>query len=533
MMKKNFLRTISLSLVLIGFASFLQFSTSPEPKPKKPNILFIAVDDLKPNVGAYGDLNAKTPGLDRLANEGVVFQRSYCSQAICAATRASIMTGMRPDKTRVWDLVTDFRQVNPNAVSMPEYFKSMGYETAAMGKIFHIGSTGPGHDAPSWSIPFEDAKRPTYALPNQINQKGKGKATECADVPDDTYADGALTKLAIASLEKLSKGSKPFFLAVGFRKPHLPFVAPKKYWDLYDRNKFELAPFQQKAKGSPDVAYHVSGELKSYTDIPQFQSYSENDLDHLPADKQRELIHGYYAATSYTDAQILMLINELDKLGIRENTIIVVWGDHGWHLGDHGLWNKHTNFEQATHTLLMMSVPGTKSGIRPLTLSEFTDVYPTLCELMNIPAPKYLDGISLVPAIKKPDAQLRDYAFSQYPREKGKVMGYTIRTARYRYTEWMKDSFRTYMPYDKKYVMAREMYDYEKDPNETVSIIDKPEYMQDQKKLEQLFIDNMKMEYTSCIEYSKIADFKEPIPTGSDKSKNKKGKVKVKVQSED
>ena len=525
MTTNNYFQSISLSLAFTILVPLLLFATDSVPKPKKPNILFIAVDDLKPNIAAYGDMIAKTPGMDKLANQGVVFQRSYCSQAICAATRASIMTGMRPDKTRVWDLVTDFRQVNPNAVTIPEYFKSMGYETAGMGKIYHMGSTGPGHDGPSWSIPYRDAKCPVYALPYVPNEKGRGKAVECADVPDNTYHDGKLTGMAIELLDSLSKNEKPFFLAVGFLRPHLPFVAPKKYWDMYDRSKFELAPFQQKAQNSPNIAYHRSGELKNYSDIPDFDSYSEKELDHLPADKQRELIHGYYASMSYMDAQILQLLDELDKLGIRENTIIVLWGDHGWHLGDHGLWNKHTNFEEATHTLLMMSVPGTKPGLRPLTLCEFTDVFPTLCELTNIPVPNYLDGISLVPAIKKPDANLHEYTFSQYPRENGKVMGYTVRTGHFRYTEWMKDSYRTNMPYDKKYVMAREMYDYEKDPLETMSVIDKPEYAEEQKRMEKLFLETMQREYRSCTDFAKIADFKTPIRTDIKTGKSNRNEV--------
>ncbi|MEI6275091.1 MAG: sulfatase [Prolixibacteraceae bacterium] len=516
----------ALSLAILGLTAVNIYAGNPKDKQARPNILFIAVDDLKPNTGAYGDRLAKTPGMDRLAKEGILFRSSYCQQAICAATRASIMTGMHPDRTRIWDLITDFRQVNPNVVTMPQYFKSMGYETAAMGKIYHMGSAGPGHDAPSWSIPYRDPKCKTYALSDETNQRGKGKATECADVPDNTYHDGKMTGMAIQLLDSLSKGEKPFFLAVGFLKPHLPFVSPKKYWDLYNRNDFQVAPFQKKAANSPDIAYHVSGELKSYTDIPQFDSYSEKELDHLPVDKQKELLHGYYAAMSYTDAQIMQLLNELDKLGIRKNTIIVLWGDHGWHLGDHGLWNKHTDFENATHTLLMMSVPGSKPGIRPVTLCEFTDVYPTLCELMNLPAPKYLDGISLVPAIKTPEAQLREYAFSQYPREGAKVMGYTIRTGRFRYTEWMKDGYRTDLPYDKKYVMAREMYDYEKDPLEKISIIDQPEYQQDQKKMEKFFQESMQREYKSATEYAKIADFKTAIPVGSDTKKGKKGKPK-------
>ncbi len=265
---------------------------------KNLNVLFIAVDDLKPLISAYGDVHARTPGMDRLAREGIVFQNTYCQQAISAATRASLLTGMYPDKTRVWDLVTDFRQVNPNAVSLPQYFKSMGYETAGMGKIFHMGSTGQAHDAPSWSIPYRDAKAKKYALPYTPNEKNRGKATECADVPDNTYHDGKLTEMAIQLIDSLSGNKKPFFLAVGFLKPHLPFVAPKKYWDKYDRNEFEVAPYQKKALNSPDIAYHNSGELKNYSDIPVFDNFSENDLDHLPIDKQKELIHGYYAAVS-------------------------------------------------------------------------------------------------------------------------------------------------------------------------------------------------------------------------------------------
>ena len=491
---------------------------------QQKNVLFIAVDDLKPLVSAYGDLHAKTPGMDRLAREGIVFKNSYCQQAICAATRASILTGMRPDKTRVWDLVTDFRQVNPNSVTLPQYFKLMGYETAGMGKIYHKESAGPGHDAPSWSVPYRDAKSPQYALPFVPKANGRGPSVECADVPDDTYHDGKMTGMAIDLLDSLSRNKKPFFLAVGYLKPHLPFVAPKKYWDMYRRDQFELAPFQKKSLNSPDVAYHVSGELKNYSDIPQFDNYSENELDHLSAEKQRELIHGYYAAISYTDAQIVQLLDELDRLKIRENTIIVLWGDHGWHLGDHGLWNKHTNFEQATHTLLMMSVPGKKTGIKPVTRCEFVDVFPTLCDLNNLPVPKYLDGISLVPAINNPEAELREYAFSQYPRGKD-MMGYSIRTGRFRYTEWLSGGFRTNQKYDKSLVIAREMYDYEKDPLETENILDKSLYQKDKIRMEQLFNDCMKREYRTCTDYTKLADYRNPVNANPEK---KKAKAKLK-----
>jgi len=486
--------------------------TQLHAQEKKVNVLFIAVDDLKPLISAYGDKHAKTPGMDRLAREGIVFQNAYCQQAISGATRASLLTGMYPDKSRVWDLITDFRQVNPNAVSLPQYFKSNGYETAGMGKIYHMGSTGPGHDAPSWSIPYRVAKTVKYALPFTPNEKNRGKATECADVPDNTYHDGRLTEMAIQLLDSLSNNKKPFFLAVGFLKPHLPFVAPKKYWDLYDRNEFEIAPYQKKALNSPDIAYHRSGELKNYSDIPEFDSYSEKELDHLSVAQQKELIHGYYAAMSYTDAQIMMLLNELDKLGIRENTIIVLWGDHGWHLGDHGLWNKHTNFEEATHALMMMSVPGQKKGIQSVATSEFVDIFPTLCDLVSIPKPKYLDGISLVPVIKDPTAEVRQYALSQYPRSNDK-MGYSIRAKRFRYTVWMGKSYRTWMPFDEKAVIARELYDYEKDPLETENMLDKPEYKKDRELMDKLFMDCMKREFNTCASYAKIADFHDPIST--------------------
>jgi len=285
------------NLALIGLATLPTVTHAKEEIKQKPNILFIAVDDLKPLIAAYGDRIANTPGMDRLAREGMAFQNCYVQQAISGATRASCLTGMRPDKTKVWDLVTDFRQVNPNAVSMPEYFIKNGYVSAAVGKIYHVGSAGPGHDAPSWTLPYVNDKAATYV--NFTAEKGKkGPATESADVPDNTYQDGVCAEEGIKLMNQLKAKGKPFFLAVGFHKPHLPFVAPKKYWDLYQRDQFQVAPFQKKALNSPDMAYHVSGELKQYTDIQQFDSYSEDELQHLSADKQKELIHGYYAATS-------------------------------------------------------------------------------------------------------------------------------------------------------------------------------------------------------------------------------------------
>ena len=469
---------------------------------KKLNVLFIAVDDLKPITAAFGDKIIKTPGMDRLAKEGMVFMNTYCQQAVSGPTRASLLTGLMPDKTRVWDLVTDFRKVNPNILTMPEYFIKMGYETAAVGKIYHNGpgATGPGHDAPSWSIPWRQSDAPTYATTKEK------PATECADVPDNFYTDGKRADVAIELMNTLKKGNKPIFLAVGFARPHLPFVAPKKYWDLYNRDEFKIAAYQKASRNGPMIAYHKSGELTGqYTDIPKFDSYSESELDHLPVEKQKELIHGYYAATSYMDAQLQRVLNELDRLGLRNNTIIVFWGDHGWHLGDHGLWCKHTNFEQATHTIMMMSVPGMKTGIKPATMSDFVDIFPALCELTNIPAPENLDGVSLVPAMKNPGFEVKKYASSQYPQ--GKVMGYTIRTNRYRYVEWIGEEFRTYMPYESAKLVARELYDYQKDPLETENVLDDPGYKKVREEMVLLFADYMKKQYASSQVFSKTAKY--------------------------
>ena len=521
-MKKHKSTYNLLNLSLLSLVSVSGFSQTSTKNGVKPNILFIAVDDLKPLIAAYGDKIAITPGLDRLAKEGFAFQNCFVQQAISGATRASCLTGMRPDKTKVWDLVTDFRQVNSNAVSMPEYFVKNGYESAATGKIYHVGSAGPGHDAPSWSMPYVTAKAPTYV--NSNPEKGKkGPAIECADVPDNTYQDGVCAEEGIKLMNQLKEKGKPFFLAVGFVKPHLPFVAPKKYWDLYKRDQFQIAPFQKKAAGSPDMAYHSSGELKSYTDIPQFNSYSEQELEHLSVDKQKELIHGYYAAMSYMDAQLQKVLNELDRLGLAENTIVVLWGDHGWHLGDHGLWNKHTDFEQATHaTMLMRGPKGMLQNVKPTTQCEFVDIFPTLCDLSGVPTPKYLDGISLVPAMKNPTTELREYAMSQYPR--GKSMGYSIRTKRFRYTAWLGESYSSEKPFAEAKVEATELYDYEKDPLETKSMIGDKVYTKEEAMMKQLFVEAMEREHKQFVNYSKLANWQTPIST----TPEKKGRKEIK-----
>ncbi len=519
----------SINLVLLGLATFPSFAQKSQVKQDRPNILFIAVDDLKPVLGCYGDKLVKTPNIDKLARQGTIFLQNYCQQAVCGPTRASLMTGMRPDHTGVWDLKTKMRDVHPDILSLPQYFISKGYQTAGIGKIFDSRCVDEDLDKPSWSIPYfkkSDKYYPkstgspegqyqlpeTKALFRKYTAEGEAKglkgkelndyvgkfikpSVECYDVPDNAYSDGANTLHAKEILAGLANDGKPFFFGVGLTKPHLPFVAPKKYWDLYKRDEMPLAPFQQKAKDSPDMAYHTAAELYAYSDIPEISSFSDQKVGlDMPVAKQKELIHGYYAATSYTDAQVGILMKTLDSLGLSKNTIIVLWGDHGWHLGDHNLWCKHTNFEQATHAPLLISAPWIKPSATK-SPSEFVDIFPTLCDLSGLAVPSHLDGKSLVPVMKDPKTSVKEFSVSQYPRtldkldterlgwSDGQYMGYSIRTGQYRYTIWMKDSYRSGKPYNKALVVAAELYDYRKDPNETVNVANDKNYTSVSKEL--------------------------------------------------
>ena len=509
-----------LSLFILFLATFLSPILAQEKA--KPNVLFIAVDDLKPVLGCYGDKIIKTPNIDRLAKMGTVFLNNYCQQAVCGPTRASLLTGMRPDVTKIRDLHTKMRDMNPNIVTIPEYFISQGYTTSGVGKIFHPSCVDKKFDPQSWSIPFLVAKESDYSngLPVQkhyqspelkalnakesissAEEKGKkkakkedddeeearGPAFECLDLPDDAYDDGVSTKLAVKQIEKLNAAKKPFFMAVGFRKPHLPFVAPKKYWDLYNREDMPIAEFQEHAANSKDFPYQNSGELSSYSGVKEYAKYSDKSVNKfgLDIEKQKELVHAYYAAVSYTDAQVGILLNTLEKLGTLNNTIIVLWGDHGWHLGDHDMWGKHTNYEQATKAPLIIAAPGLKAG-QTKSMTEFVDVFPTLCELAGGKVPAYLDGKSLVPVMKNNKASVKEYAMSQYPRKmpkidikteggKGKLMGYSMRTEQYRYTVWLKN-FTSDQVYSVDKVYTRELYDYVKDPLEKVNVSDDKKY---------------------------------------------------------
>ncbi len=444
---------------------------------KKYNVLFFAVDDLRPEFGAYGSKIVKSPNLDALAVKGLTFQRAYCQQAVCSPSRSSLLTGTRPDTTKVWDLETHFRTAIPNTITLPQHFKNNGYFVQGMGKLFHGGFD----DAPSWSTPWTNPKAQNYGAQENIElvarktaeakkegQKGKqakrnsrGPAFEGADVPDDTFHDGALADMAIKALRDLKDKKQPFWLGVGFIRPHLPFVAPKKYWDLYDPKQIELAKVTTKPKGAPDYAVQPGGEMRAYHNIPD---------GHVPDDMARELKHGYYAAISYMDAQVGKVVAELERLGLRDDTIIIIWGDHGWKLGEYDAWCKHTNVELDTRVPLIISVPGQKTaGKKSNALVEFVDIYPSLAELCGLPLPKHLEGTSFAPLIKDPEQKWKPAAFSQYPRGvAGKqLMGYSMRTDRYRFTRWVERK-------DHSKLDAVELYDHQTDPMETVNIANDP-----------------------------------------------------------
>jgi iduronate 2-sulfatase len=452
----------------------------------RPNVLFIAVDDLRPMLGCYGDPVAVSPNIDRLAKRGLLFNRAYCQEAVCSPSRLSLMTGMRPDTIRVWDLYTHFRDAVPDAVTLPQCFKEQGYHTRSIGKIYH-GNGPPAKDPPSWSEePLHDTTTEAsgrYALPKNLAGEGlKRDSLESADVPDGYYIDGIVCDDAIAALTDMKAKARPFFLAVGFRKPHLPFCAPKKYWDLYDRDKIPPPATDSHPEGAPELAVRSWRELEGYKDIDQEGT--------IPAGKVAELRHGYYACVSYIDALVGRLLDKIDN----DNTVVILWGDHGFHLGEQGLWAKANNYELATRSPLILSVPGQPNpGATTDALVEFVDIYPTLAEACGLDVPTGLEGISMMPLLDNPQRPWKTAAFSQYPRDEtshrhkghGDYMGYALRTDNYRYVEWREWETGT--------VVARELYEHPKDKNETVNVAERPEYKDTVERMARILSDGWRV----------------------------------------
>jgi arylsulfatase A-like enzyme len=497
-----------LALLLLGLIS-QGCGPSEPPESARPNVLFIAVDDLRPELGAYGNPDIRTPNIDRLAEGGVAFLQAHVQQAVCNPSRASVMTGLRPDSLRVWDLQTDFRRTVPDVVTLPQHFMRNGYHAAAIGKIYH--NVIP--DSLSWSEPklhidgypfdpdavyrhpdniaIQEARKAAIIEAGEearyIDQYGqwylKAASTEAVSGEDDLYYDGAQTDAAIEKLGELAAGDRPFFFAIGYYRPHLPFNAPQKYWDLYDPAAIPSAGNPAVPLGGPPMAINNMRELRGYTD---FRGVPHPFDGSVSAADARRLKHGYYASVSYVDAQVGRLLDALDDLGLAENTIVVLWGDHGWKLGEHNSWAKMTNYEVDTRAPLIVRAAGGRGrGAKIEGLVEFVDIYPTLAELAGLPVPDHVQGISLVPLVEDPDRPWKSAVFSQFLREGIWIapdgieyMGYAVRTDRYRYVTWVN--------WETGEVAARELYDHETDPGENVNLAGQPEYAGTLAELEQV-----------------------------------------------
>lgn len=429
---------------------------------QKPNIIFIVVDDLRPELNCYGKTQIISPNIDGLADEGLVFTRAYCNVPVCGASRASLLTGLYPTPSRFTNYGSRVEKDAPGIVSLPGHFKNNGYYTTTLGKIFHH----PDDGLSAWSeLPY----RPDY--PNSLKQQelwrdyqsdelswtkekdlplgASGPAWEAADVDDSLYYDGKTTRLTLHKLEQLAKLNKPFFFGLGFIRPHLPFNAPKKYWDMYDPSGIVLADNPYMPTNAPRDAWHNYRELRGYTNI-------SNDTVPIPDDTARKLRHGYFACVSFVDAQVGLVVNKLKELNLYDNTIIVIIGDHGWSLGEHTLWCKHSCFNNALRTTMIIKAPGFEQGAKTSSLVSFVDLYPTLCELAELERPGHLGGRSFLPVLKDTTAVVNEYVFARWQN------GESVKSDRYLYTRY----------YGRNGEVSGEMlYDHESDPDENNNVV--------------------------------------------------------------
>ncbi len=455
-------------------------SKNNETDARPPNILFIAVDDLRTELGCYGNEAIKSPNIDQLAREGIVFNRAYCQQPICMASRASLMSGLRPDTLMIYNTGA-LNDLAPDVLTMNQHFENNGYQIWASGKIYHHGIDRQVQWGENRVVPETAEQGRGYLSEDALGildeydayyreQRGgpgggRGPAYESPDVPDNAYHDGMMTDLAIDQLADYKSSEKPFFMAVGYKKPHLPFNAPKKYWDLYDADEIEMADNPYMPENVSQYFEYNFGELRNYAGIPKGRELLDESLS-------KDLKHGYYACVSYIDAQIGRLLAGLKENGLDQNTIVILWGDHGWKLGEHGMWCKHTQFELDNHVPLLLRVPGqSKGSFKTDAFVEFVDIYPSLCELAGIELPDHLQGASFAPLVENPDKPWKEGAITVWPLNRNDpekvVIGYSIQTDRYRFTEWIRESSGE--------VMARDLFDHELDPGENVNISKLPE----------------------------------------------------------
>lgn len=412
----------------------------------KPNILFIAVDDLRTELNCYGETEVKTPNIDQLAASALVFNRAYCNIPVCGASRSSLMSGIYPTEKRFSKFTSKVSEDTPGAKTLPQIFKENGYTTLSRGKIFHDPKDS---DSESWSEPAWRAKSPKWLDPETGKKlsktKKRGRIYELPDVKDNEYADGMVAEKVIEDLRKCKESGKPFFIACGFVKPHMPFYAPKKYWDLYDRKSIKLADNLFFPENAPKL-------LKGST---EFQSYYLDEMKINSEQFHRVMKHGYMACVSYIDKLVGDVLAELKTLDLEKDTIVVFWGDHGWHLGEHNFWGKHNTMHLSTRIPLIVKVPGLKSG-RSNSLVETVDIFPTLCELAGLKKPSQVQGLSFNKILNNPQEKFRDHIYSRYGP------GDAIVSEHFSFTRFKDNSIM--------------LYDHRKDPKENLNVASNPEY---------------------------------------------------------
>ncbi|MDP6526726.1 MAG: sulfatase [Kiritimatiellia bacterium] len=458
--RRSFIKTLGAGAAALCWP-LLSFADDKSPGKSRPNVLFIAIDDLRPELGCYGSKHIKSPHIDALAKRGIIFDRAYCQTPVCGPSRASLLTGIRPDKRtcNIWNA----DKFAPNAVTLPQAFRQAGYHTISNSKIFHGPQQAAGR---SWSeTPTgHDNHMDTFDPASKKFFKGKrGPFFEAPDAPDEKYVDGQTCAKSLKDLRRLAKMDKPFFLGVGFIRPHLPFYAPKKYWDMYKQKDIAIAENRFKPKKAP-ASLRASREVHSYHD---------RDIKYNSLEFHRIARHGYYACVSYVDALVGKLLATLDELKLRDNTIVVIWGDHGWHLGEHNFWAKTNLLHNATHAPLIISAPGFQGNIRTGRIVELVDIYPTLCELAGVKPPEHLEGASMAPLMKNPKRQWKEAAFTRHGN------GSTVTTRDYTYTEYGNGA-------------QRMLYDRKKDPSENENVAEAEEYKETVDRLSKLLSESQK-----------------------------------------
>jgi arylsulfatase A-like enzyme len=453
------LKVITLILLFAVCTSQVACASNKDvAKGENGNILLLIIDDLRPQLGCYGNSEILSPHIDKLANEGIIFNRAICNFPVCGPSRASLLSGVRPHEDRFTGNHALVAKEMPGAITINTFYKENGYETVSLGKVFHNRKDNKdGWTIKPWAAGDNDPKKKItgwrdYITPEnqelcKTNEKKAALPYEIADVEDDAYYDGKVAQKAIEYLNSFKNEKKKFFMTVGFVKPHLPFNAPKKYYDLYPLKDISLPDNYFLPKNAPEEANNMWWEMRAYHGISKSGPVS-NDI-------AKKLIRGYRACTSYADAMVGKVLDSLKELGLDNNTTVVLIGDHGWHLGEHTLWAKHSNFEKTLRTAMIIKTPGIKKHQKINSPTELVDIYPTLCELMGYKAPEHLEGKSMVPLMVNPDAEWKSAVYSKYNN------AWSVLTDRYLYTEWKDKNGKA---------VANMLYDHKIDPDENINI---------------------------------------------------------------